>query len=130
MIIKIISGEIIIMQIQMDRYSQIPVRKTLEGKRYFATNRYPDIPLSSNDLYIITTIGDRYDTLASQYYKNSSYWWIISIANNKLKQDSLTPPVGAQIRIPQNISSILATYESLNQFPTDNNVTSVSSNSY
>ena len=114
----------------MDRYSQIPVRKTPEGKRYFATNRYPDIPLSSNDLYIITTIGDRYDTLASQYYKNSSYWWIIAIANNKLKQDSLTPPVGSQIRIPKNISSILSAYESLNQFPTDNNVTSVSSNSY
>jgi len=104
----------------MGRYSQIPVRKTLKGKRYFATNRYPNIPLSSNDIYVITTIGDRYDTLANQYYKNSTYWWIISIANNTLKQDSLTPPIGVQIRIPNNISSILSQYESINNFPSDN----------
>ena len=96
----------------------------------YQTVRYPNIPRSNSDIYVFTTIGDRYDTLASQYYKNSSHWWIIAIANNKLKQDSLTPPVGSQIRIPQNISAILASYESLNQFPTDNNTTSVSSNSY
>ena len=89
----------------MGRYSQIPVRRTLKGKRYFATNRYPNIPLSSNDIYVITTIGDRYDTLANQYYKNSTYWWVISIANNTLKQD---------------ISSILSQYESINNFPSDN----------
>ena len=34
------------------------------------TVRYPEIPRADNDIYIFTTIGDRYDTLAQQYYKD------------------------------------------------------------
>lgn len=99
----------------MPRYSNIPIRKTPNGKRMYNTVRYPNIPRSSTDIYVYTTIGDRFDTLAQQYYQDSSLWWIISIANGKLKQNSLTPEVGSQIRIPSNISPILAEYEVINR---------------
>jgi hypothetical protein len=53
--------------------------------------------------------------LAQQYYNDSSLWWIISIANDNLNQNSLTPPVGSQVRIPSNPSPILAEFESINE---------------
>lgn len=99
----------------MRRYSQIPVRKSPEGGQMYRTTRYPEIPRSANDVYVYTTIGDRFDTLAQQYYNDSSLWWIISIANDNLNQNSLTPPVGSQIRIPSNPSPILAEFESINE---------------
>jgi hypothetical protein len=81
----------------------------------YRTTRYPEIPRSVNDVYVYTTIGDRFDTLAQQYYNDSSLWWIISIANDNLNQNSLTPPVGSQVRIPSNPSPILAEFESINE---------------
>jgi hypothetical protein len=99
----------------MRRYSQIPVKKSPEGKQMYRTTRYPEIPRSVNDVYVYTTIGDRFDTLAQQYYNDSSLWWIISIANDNLNQNSLTPPVGSQVRIPSNPSPILAEFESINE---------------
>jgi hypothetical protein len=41
---------------------------------------------------------------------------VISIANIELKQNSMFIPVGTQIRIPANVSSILAEYNILNSF--------------
>ena len=81
----------------------------------FKTVRYPEIPRSFEDIYVYTTVGDRYDTLALQYYGDSSLWWIISIANEKLIQNSLVPPIGTQLRIPTNQAQIIAEYNSLNQ---------------
>ena len=54
-----------------------------------------------------STIGDRFDLLAQQYYKDSSLWWIISTANETLPQNSLYILTGTQIRIPTDISNIL-----------------------
>ena len=99
----------------MRRYSRIPTTTNLKGNRIYKTVRYPEIPRTTSDVYIYTTIGDRFDTLAQQYYQNSSLWWIISIANGTLNQNSLTPPVGSQIRIPLNPSPIKAEYETLNK---------------
>lgn len=99
----------------MKRYSNIPVKKTESGKRMYTTTRYPDIPRSFEDIYIYTTIGDRFDTLAQQYYGDSSLWWIISIANDITLQNSLTPPIGSQIRIPSNPTPIIAEYEIINK---------------
>ena len=79
----------------------------------YTTTRYPDIPRSFEDIYIYTTAGDRFDTLAQEYYGDSSLWWIISIANDDISQNSLTPPVGSQIRIPSNPTPIIAKYETL-----------------
>mgnify|MGYP003122921471 FL=1 len=99
----------------MRRYSRIPTTTDLKGNRMYKTVRYPEIPRTFNDIYIYTTIGDRFDTLAQQFYQNSSLWWIISIANGTLNQNSLTPSVGSQIRIPSNPSPIIAEYEALNK---------------
>ena len=51
----------------MNRYQDIPIIKTADGKRVYATSRYPEIPLSPNDIYVYTTQGDRYDILALNY---------------------------------------------------------------
>jgi hypothetical protein len=63
---------------------------------------------------VITTIGDRFDLLAQQYYNDSSLWWVISTSNETLPQNSLYIPTGTQIRIPTDISNILNAYALLN----------------
>jgi len=87
----------------MARYSRTNIIKNAEGKRYYNSKIYPEIPRSDNDLYVITSFGDRYDLLANRYYKNSSLWWVISSANPEYI-GSLYPPIGIQLRIPADIS--------------------------
>ena len=99
----------------MARYSKIPKTNSPTGKKMYQTVKYPEIPKSFEDVYVYTTAGDRFDTLAQQYYGDSSLWWIISISNGTLMQNSLTPPVGSQIRIPPNYSEIISKYEALNK---------------
>ena len=99
----------------MSRYQNIPIIKTSAGIRYYKDNKYPRIPLSVDDIYVITTDGDRFDTLANQYYTNPSLWWIISIANENLPQNSLFIPLGTQIRIPLSTAVVISEYNSLNQ---------------
>ena len=99
----------------MKRYKTIPKTKSPSGKRIYKTVRYPEIPRSIDDVYVYTTIGDRFDTLAKQFYGDSSLWWIISIANDNLLQNSLIPPVGSQIRIPSNTSDVISKFEFLNK---------------
>ena len=99
----------------MARYTNIPLILSKDEKPMLQTVNYPEIPRSENDIYVFTTIGDKYDTLAQQYYGDSSLWWVISNANGKLNQSSLTPPVGTQLRIPSNPTPIIAEYEEINQ---------------
>jgi hypothetical protein len=99
----------------MNRYQYIKIEKNLNtGVRQYRDSKYPTVPLSVNDIYVITTIGDRYDLLANQYYGDSSLWWIISIANNALPQNSIFIPIGTQIRIPINVTEIISSYNELN----------------
>ena len=98
----------------MNRYQNIPIIKNSEDTRYYKDNKYPRVPLSVNDIYVETTIGDRFDLLAFQYYGDPSFWWVISIANETLPQNSLYIPTGTQIRIPTDVSSILSAYTLLN----------------
>ena len=90
----------------MNRYQNIPKIK-IDGNLVYKTSRYPEVPLSENDIYVYSTQGDRFDILAQQYYGDSSLWWIISIANETLKQNSLYITPGIQIRIPSNYAEIL-----------------------
>ena len=102
----------------MDRYSKIKILKNKEvndGSRYYKGTRYPEIPLSQNDIYVITTEGDSLDVLAQQFYGDKSLWWVLSIANVSLSQNSLFVPVGSQLRVPSNIQGILSEYRSLNK---------------
>ena len=106
----------------MNRYQQIPKEK-VRGNLVYRTSRYPEVPLSENDIYVYTTQGDRFDILAQQYYKNSSLWWVISIANTgnagagtlvSLPQNSLIIPEGIQIRIPSNYANIIRNFNAIN----------------
>ena len=99
----------------MNRYQYIKIEKNPEiGVKQYRDSKYPSIPLSPNDIYVVTTIGDRYDLLANQYYGDSTLWWIISTANSLLPQNSIFIPVGTQIRIPTDINNILTSYNNLN----------------
>ena len=101
----------------MNRYKQIslsnnsPIKKR---KRFYTTVKYPEIPLSVSDIYVITQKSDRYDILANQYYGDKSLWWVISIANPSITQNTIYPPVGTQLRIPTNVNKILSSYNKLN----------------
>jgi hypothetical protein len=100
----------------VNRYQPIRIIKA-DSKPIYQTTKYPEVPLSDNDIYVYTTRGDRYDTLALSYYSDPSLWWIISSANPTIIQNSLTPPYGSQIRIPSpsRVAVIIARYENLNR---------------
>ena len=99
----------------MSRYSDIPIVKTLTNKNIYANVKYPNIPLSESDLYILCNSTDRYDKLAHDYYGDSSLWWIIAIANGASPQDTIFPPLGVYVRIPQNYVEIQANFNNLNK---------------
>ena len=98
----------------MNRYQNIPVIKNTQGIRYYKDNKYPQVPLSSTDIYVITTIGDRLDTLAFSYYNDSTLWWVISMANNNVTRGSMFPIPGTQLRIPTNIAGVLSLFKQYN----------------
>ena len=102
----------------MNRYNAAQViQKPDNPIKRFTNVKYPSILLSSTDIYVYTTQGDRYDVLALNYYNDSSLWWIINRANPNQPNDSLYPIVGSQLRIPSSnrIASIITTYENLNE---------------
>ena len=98
----------------MGRYSNNKFLFTKNKNRYYSTTRYPEVPRRNDDIYIISIDGDRYDTLALQYYSNPDLWWIISICNASHTQNSLIPPLGVQIRIPPNPQIVIDQFNTLN----------------
>jgi hypothetical protein len=98
----------------MERYEKSVIKKTIKGKQFYKGKIYPDIPFSDTDVYVITTIGDRLDSLANSYYKNSELWWVISVANNHITKGSLFPIPGTQLRIPTNINYVMFLFDNLN----------------
>lgn len=98
----------------MKRYENIQIVQSPEGKQYRNTTVYPDIPLSDNDYYVITTAGDRYDTLADQFYNDHTLWWVIASANTSERASLIVQP-GIQIRIPGNIDIIISNYNKANK---------------
>lgn len=106
----------------MNRYQNTSLIK-INNKICYQTTKYPEIPLTDNDVYVYTVQGDRFDALALQYYGDQSLWWIISIANtaiagtslpSDLPQNSLVIPEGKQIRIPANYAEVLNSFKQLN----------------
>ena len=64
---------------------------------------------TTDDNYIITGTEDRLDLIAYDFYGDSTLWWVIAMVND-LEGDSMYPPAGIYLRIPQNISELLNTY--------------------
>ena len=96
------------------RYKNIPTtRLNLTGSTYYETNIYPEVQPTNTDYYVITTVNDRLDLIAQDFYQDSSLWWVIASAN-ALPGDSIYPPIGIQLRIPTNLKTILNNYNSVN----------------
>ena len=99
-----------------NRTQNITQNRTNQGKRYYQPLRYPSIPLSSNDIYILTIIGDRLDTLADQFYNDVRLWWIIANANPDIvRRDSYSLKPNLEVRIPSNTSQILEDFKQINK---------------
>ena len=85
--------------------------KASQGRKIFKSIKYPEIPLSINDLYVITSEGDRLDLLANQFYNNVDYWWIIANSNpGIIRRDSFVLKTGVELRIPQNIQKVIESF--------------------
>jgi hypothetical protein len=96
------------------RYQNVPITKVdITGSTYYQTNIYPEIPPVNNDYYIVTTVGDRLDLIAYDFYQDSSLWWVIASANS-LPGDSIYAPVGIQLRIPVNLQTVINEYNLAN----------------
>ena len=106
----------------MNRYADVKLFRTLnnnlrnKGLTYGNSAKYPVVPQQENDIYAITEWGDRFESLAFQFYGDVTLWWVIAIANpNIVNFSSIFLPIGSQIRIPQNISPIIDSYNELNR---------------
>ena len=97
------------------RTNSIKVKRNSDRKKYYKPIGYPSIPLSVNDLYVITSDRDRLDLLANQFYNDVDLWWIIANANTNIRRDSYALKPGIEIRIPQNIQSITEKFVELNK---------------
>jgi hypothetical protein len=98
----------------MNRYQNINITKyNSTGSQYYLNNIYPDVEYTEDDNYVITTLGDRLDLIANNFYGDASLWWIVASANS-LPGDSLYPPIGIQLRIPTDVRSILESYKIIN----------------
>lgn len=97
----------------MNRYS-ITGTRVVENTEVRRSIAYPEIPLSEEDYYVITSTGDRFDILAKEFYGDQTYWWAIASANPNVRRDSLNITPGIQLRIPP-LRTILESYEQLNR---------------
>ena len=96
------------------RYQNTPIiKKNGIGEQYYVNNIYPTIPLSNDDSYVITVLGDRLDLLSLSFYNDVNFWWVIASANS-LPGDSLYLEPGAQIRIPASLPGVINQYRAVN----------------
>lgn len=88
------------------RYQNNNKKRLKDGRQVYRSKIYPKIPKRDNDIYIVTQGGDRLDTLANQFYSDSSLWWIIASANN-LHDAPFAVSDGTILRIPVDKNKIL-----------------------
>ena len=100
----------------MERYSNTRIKRKLNGDRVYSYTLYPKIPIKNSDVFISPVYGTRLDTLANQYYQDSSLWWIIAQANGIKGFTALyTKNFKGELRIPTQIQDILNNFESMNR---------------
>lgn len=97
----------------MDRYKNIKILEDTNGKRYYKNVFYPSIPVRVDDIFFLSTKGDRYDLVATDYYGDPTLDWIIKYAN-VFPKDSLYIPEGKEVRVPISINNIIDEFEKLN----------------
>lgn len=91
------------------RYNVKDIKRLADGKKVLKTSIPKTIPKRDDDIYIITQETDRLDLLASEFYKDSSLWWIIAVANN-INGVNIGLEAGLQLRIPKNKFDIINQY--------------------
>ena len=91
------------------RYENNNSKKIKDGRTVYRSRIHPEIPLRDDDIYVASETGDRLDTLAYQYYEDSSLWWIIASANN-IHNAPFGLKDGTILRIPQNYIEILVNF--------------------
>ena len=96
----------------MKRYRSTRLKRDKSGIISYQTTKYPLIPIQDNDIFIVTKVGDRIDSLAFDYYGDSTLWWIIAKANGIKGKISIDP--ATDLRIPGNVSQIIEDFEKLN----------------
>src|SRR5688572_16791131 len=89
------------------------IKYNKDNRRVYSTIIYQKINRHENDIYIVSTIGDRLDLLAFDYYEDQTLWWVIAQANN-LGKGSLVIEPGIQIRIPHDVEKIYDEYVRIN----------------
>ena len=94
------------------RYIHTRIKRNSLGQRVLNPTIYPTIPIEDSDVFIYPVYGDRLDTLAHKYYKDSTLWWIIAKANN-LESGVVGLDPTKQIRIPTDIEPILVKLENM-----------------
>ena len=98
----------------MKRYISNKInKKTLIPKvEYYRSSFYPKIEKHESDIYVITTFGDRLDSIAYKYYGDTTLWWVIAVANS-VGKGSIALDAGLQIRIPQRLESIMKDWKNI-----------------
>ena len=91
------------------RYISNSIKKTVDGRTVFQSKIYPNIPPSDEDIFVATETGDRFDTLAYQFYDDSTLWWIIACANN-IHNANIGFAEGTILRIHQNYIEIVRNF--------------------
>ena len=97
----------------MKRYARTQVKMDKSGMRVYSTTYYPRIPLNNSDKFIRSKVGDRLDTMAYRFYKDTSLWWIIAKANGIRGKTALE--IGKVIRIPSDIINTIEEFNSINE---------------
>jgi nucleoid-associated protein YgaU len=96
------------------RYNTPEILINKNGQRYFKARKYPPIPPLESDIYVVTVQGDRLDLLAYTYYNDATLWWVISMANNNVTVGSMFPEPGTQLRIPTDLTTVIAIFNNEN----------------
>ena len=92
----------------MSRYEKTKTgiaRKRFDGYGNFTkynTTIYKEVPISDDDLFVISQEGDRFDNLATQFYGNPQLWWYLAQTNN---MNTMNIPAGTSLRIPASTES-------------------------
>tara|TARA_B100001778_G_C18429480_1_gene557121 strand:+ start:287 stop:592 length:306 start_codon:yes stop_codon:yes gene_type:complete len=92
------------------RYQNIGLQKVDNGETIYLPTKYPTLVPSNEDYYIIAREEDRFDLIAADFFGDSTYWWVVVMAND-LPGDSMYAPPGTQLRIPGNLNNALSAYD-------------------
>lgn len=88
------------------RYFNNSTKKLSDGREVYRNKKIKSIPKRNDDIYVVVQDGDRLDTIANEYYSDSSLWWIIASAN-QIHDPSFTIKEGTILRLPVNTNAII-----------------------